>query len=157
MNYYPETLRILIDKKIENEKILQLFSLILDGIEAAHFQGIYHRDIKPENILYNSLINELVIADFGIAHFNEDFLLTAIETNHSSKLANLRYSSPEQRVKGGTVNHKSDIYSLGLILHEMFTNDVPQGVGFKKISSNSQNYSYLDSIIEKMIQHDQNF
>lgn len=152
MPYYSQTLRTLIDNGINVDSVLRYFSLIIDGIEAAHLMKIYHRDIKPENILYNKENDSLVIADFGIAHFNEDILATDIETKPNSKLANIRYSSPEQRIVGAVVNYKSDIFSLGLILNEMFTKEVPHGSGYKKISDVAQNYSYLDSIIDKMIQ-----
>lgn len=132
--------------------ILPVFSQILDGIEAAHLKGVWHRDIKPENILWNEDDNQLVIADFGIAHFDEEEIYTAVETKSTSRMANFLYSAPEQRIKGGQVDSRADIFSLGLILNELFTGEIPQGNGYKHIGDVNQEFNYLDSIVESMVQ-----
>jgi len=124
----------------------------MDGIEAAHLMQIYHRDIKPENILINRKDGSLVVADFGIAHFNEDIQETTVKTKPDTKLANLGYASPEQRVPGSKITHQSDIFSLGLILNEMFTKEVPHGTGIKTISQVSPEHAYLDNIVNRMMQ-----
>jgi serine/threonine protein kinase len=154
MPYYQGTLRSLIEKTIEQQKILLLYSQLLDGVEAAHISGVWHRDLKPENALYNPENNILVVADFGIAHFEEDIIATEVVTKPASKMANIRYSAPEQRKKGTEVDQRADIYALGLLLNEMFTGDVPQGAGYKTISSISPEYAYLDGLVERMIQQD---
>lgn len=151
MKYYPATLKILMKEGIESNKILVYFSQILDGVEAAHLQGIWHRDLKPENILYDSSLNLLVVADFGIARFSEELLYTSIETQDTERLANFQYSAPEQRVRGQLVDYRADIYALGLMLNEMFTGALLQGTGYKKISDVVSDYSYLDDLIEEMV------
>jgi serine/threonine protein kinase len=152
MPLLPATLRTLLEQKILPARVLPLFSQVLNGVEAAHLLGVTHRDLKPENILYDSDHDILVIADFGIAHFEEDLIATAVETKAGEKLANLRYSAPEQRVKGATVDERTDIYALGLILNEMFTSAVPQGAGYTTIGAVAPNYLYLDALVEQMIQ-----
>lgn len=132
MPYYPSTLRDLIKKQLPNTERLALYVQILDSVEAAHLLGVFHRDIKPENLLYDAGVNRIVLADFGIARFTEDELLTLVETGPSERLANFVYAAPEQRVRGKTVGMPADIYALGLILNEMFTGEVPQGSGFKQ-------------------------
>jgi len=156
MPFYPKTLRTLINDSIDHHKILPLYSQILDGVEAAHLFKVWHRDLKPENILFNPTDDVLVIADFGIAHFEEDIIATEVVTKPASRMANIRYSAPEQRKKGAEVDQRADIYSLGLILNEMFTGDVPQGAGYKTISSVSDDYAYLDGLVERMIQQNPN-
>ncbi len=151
MPFYDSSLRTLIEKGIKPGKVVYLFSQILDAVEAAHLQKIYHRDIKPENLLCNVSDESLVLADFGIARFLEDELYTAVETKAYDRLANFQYAAPEQRIRNGCVNQCADIYAIGLILNEMFTNEVPQGTGYKTISSIAPEYSYLDAIVEKMI------
>jgi serine/threonine protein kinase len=121
-------------------------------MEAAHQNSVCHRDLKPENILFDEGTRTLVVADFGIAKFKEEELQTAVETSAHEKLANFQYSAPEQRARGRIVDQRADIYALGLILNEMFTGDVLQGVGFKRISSVAPQYSYLDSAIDAMVQ-----
>lgn len=153
MPLVPTTLRVLIDKKLAPDGVLPIFNQILDGLEAAHLLGVVHRDLKPENILYHPQQNQIVIADFGIAHFEEDIIATAVETEATARMANLRYSAPEQRTKGTAVDLRADIFALGLILNEMFTGSVPQGAGYATIAPISSQFAYLDPLVDKMIQH----
>jgi serine/threonine protein kinase len=152
MPIYSSTLRKLISDGIKKEGVLDFFAQILDGVEAAHQRDVCHRDLKPENILFDEVTATLVIADFGIARFKEQDLQTAIETGGHEKLANFQYAAPEQRIRGRVVDHRADIYALGLILNEMFTGDVLQGTGFKRIGSIAAKYSYLDPVIDSMVQ-----
>jgi serine/threonine protein kinase len=150
MPLYSCTLRDLISKGIAPPAVLPYFEQMLSGIGAAHLQGVWHRDLKPENILFSETTGKLVVADFGIAHFEEEELLTAVETKNDERLANFLYSAPEQRSRGQQVNSGADIYALGLILNEMFTGAVPQGSGFRKVSDAVSDYAYLDGLIESM-------
>jgi len=152
MPLFAGTLRDLLEKKIQRERVLPLFSQVFDGVEAAHLLGVTHRDLKPENVLYDSTSNSLVIADFGIAHFEEDMLATPVETQVGAKMANLGYSAPEQRVRGGQVDRRADIYALGLMLNEAFTGHVPQGAGYATVAAAAAEYAYIDDLIAKMIQ-----
>ena len=127
MPRYDGSLRDLMKKGIKPDKVLMLFNQIMDGVEAAHLQGVIHRDLKPENILYNEGAMTLAIADFGIASFTEDLLITRVETGPAQRLANFEYAAPEQRTRGVQVDAATDIYALGLILNEMFTGVVPHG------------------------------
>ena len=95
----------------------------------------------------------MVVADFGIAHFEEDFLLDAVETVTGERLANWEYAAPEQRRKGQAVDQRADIYSLGLILNELFTNEVPHGANPRTIASSAPDFSYLDEIADSMRQN----
>lgn len=151
MPVYDSSLRKIINAGLQPDKIMRLFTQLLDGVEAAHLQGIVHRDIKPENILCNTAGNQLVVADFGIARFTEEELYTAVETKAQDRLANFQYAAPEQRVRGKSVDKRADIYAIGLILNEMFTQEIPQGTGYKTISPISRGYAYLDEIVAKMI------
>jgi len=154
MPLYPMTLRKLLDNGVRQEQVLSVFSQILNGVEAAHMSGVIHRDLKPENVLYDPNGKHVVVADFGIAHFEEEVIATMISTKATTKLANLRHSAPEQRVPGAKVDHRADIFSAGLILNEMFTKEVPQGTGYKLIASVAHQFSYLDPIVDRMIQQD---
>lgn len=152
MPYYSETLRDLMKKGIPPKRVLTLFSYCLDGVEAAHLKNVWHRDLKPENILYDPANDSLIVADFGIAHFGEEMLYTLIETGSHDRLANFQYAAPEQRARGHQVDHRSDIYALGVILNEMFTNHILQGAGYKRIGHVTPEFSYLDEIVERMVQ-----
>jgi len=151
MPFYDGSLRDLLKAGVSPNKVLNYFAQILDGVEAAHIQGVVHRDLKPENILYAAGDDRLVIADFGIACFEEDELYTAVETKDSARLANFQYAAPEQRSRGTEPDQRADIYALGLILNEMFTGEVPSGTGYKTIAKVASDYEYLDSMVEEMM------
>ncbi len=154
MPYYPGTLRELITKKISPGIILPLYAQLLDGVEAAHLFGVTHRDIKPENILYSNVDNLIVLADFGISRFKKDDLLVPVETAPHEKLANFTYAAPEQKTPSASVDHRADIYALGLILNEMFTGVVPQGTDVKRIRDVDPTFAYLDDLVDWMMRQD---
>lgn len=151
MPLYKSTLRNEIEKGLKPEIIINIFFQILDGLEFAHTKEVWHRDLKPENILYSTANEKIVIADFGIAHFCSDELMTAVETQVTDRLANFVYAAPEQRKKNGIVDGKADIYSIGLILNEMFTKNVIFGANFKTIKEVNIEYGFLDDFINKLI------
>ena len=151
MPLYPSTLRHLLRSGVAPDAVLPYFSQILDGVEAAHIQDVWHRDLKPENILHAPASKVLVVSDFGVAHFAEEAMRTTVETQANERLANFQYSAPEQRARGAKVDHRADIFALGLILNEMFTGEVPQGTGFRKIGDVASEYAYLDEIVDRMV------
>lgn len=151
MPLYDANLRDLMLEGISNDQKLNYFNQILEGIKYFHNSKNYHRDIKPENILFDKSTNTLVVADLGISHFNKDDLYTIVETKVGSRMANFQYAAPEQKEKGATVDHRADIYALGLILNELFTGHVPYGSSYKKIGDVAPEYSFLDDVVELMI------
>ncbi|GEM_PF-3397216 len=153
MPLYESSLRKAVGK-IEPSIALNLFLLILDGVEAAHKLKVIHRDLKPENILIRDGMLDVVVADFGIADFSKEELYTAVETSDSTRLANFQYAAPEQRTRGENVDQRADIYALGLILNELITRKIPHGTNYKTIGSVVEEFEYLDSLVEKMLQQD---
>lgn len=151
MPLYNSSLRSVIGK-LEEDKVYEIILKVLNGVEAAHRFGVKHRDLKPENILVSKDLNEVVLTDFGISEFAEEELFTAVETDDGTRLANFQYAAPEQRIRKGTIDYTTDIYSLGLILNELFTGELALGKNHQPIGEVSEKYSYLDSIVEKMLQ-----
>lgn len=154
MPLYKETLRDKINAKIKHEDAEKIFIGLLEGLEYVHDFEVIHRDIKPENIMFNENSLEPIICDFGIAHFVEDEMLTCVETNVDSRMANHKYAAPEQNNKKKEVTKQTDIYAAGLILIEMFTDDIPGGTNYKKIESVAPEYKYLDDVFEKLYEHE---
>lgn len=89
---------------------------ILAALEHAHSRGVIHRDVRPANVLMPLADGPIKLVNFSVARA-EDRLL---ETGRGAILGTFRYASPEQN-RGRTVDPTSDLYSLGLVLHEMLT------------------------------------
>lgn len=147
MPIYANSLRQLMNKGLQHEEAVRLFLEICDGLRFAHSKGCIHRDIKPENILIDHQ-GHAIIADFGIAHFREEDLATAVETKEYSRLANFKYHAPEQNE--GKATKATDIYALGLILNEMFTRQIPMGENCQKIASVAPEFAFLDQLVQRM-------
>lgn len=105
--------------KMPIETIVHISKQIADGLCHAHQKGIIHRDIKPQNILMNENLT-CKITDFGIARAYGDTTLT--QTNQM--LGTVYYLSPEQ-ARGNVATAQSDIYSLGILIFEMITGQIP--------------------------------
>jgi serine/threonine protein kinase len=151
MPYFPKTFRDLMRDRLPHRERMAVYGQVLDGVEAAHLYEVCHRDIKPENLLYDAVGKRVVLADFGIARFVEDELLTVVDTSPRERLANFAYAAPEQKTPGADVDHRADIYALGLMLNELFTDQIPQGTRPRLIAGVAPDFAYLDGLVETMM------
>lgn len=106
----------------EYRKVINITKQIAAGLSFAHHNNIIHRDIKPHNILMTQ-DGTAKIADFGIAKAITESTMTGSE-GEEMVMGSVHYFSPEQ-ARGGYVDAKSDIYSLGIVMYEMLTGRVP--------------------------------
>ena len=106
---------------IDNEMTLKIAAQIASALEAAHKAHIVHRDIKPHNIVLNKNMVAKV-TDFGIAKIQNT--TSATITSFGTTMGSVHYFSPEH-AKGGYIDEKSDLYSLGVVMYEMATGRVP--------------------------------
>jgi len=111
--------------KLSPREALQIVPQICEALQFAHDEGVVHRDIKPENILLDKK-GRVKIADFGIAKImgrepNQDLTETrgVVGTPH--------YMAPEQVEKPEAVDHRADIFALGVVFYEMLTGELPLG------------------------------
>ncbi len=106
--------------RINYKEVVKIAIQITAGLESAHRNNIVHKDIKPQNILLTE-DGTVKIADFGIAKFVDNATMAG---NRKTVVGSVHYFSPEQ-ARGGYVDEKSDIYSLGIVMYEMITGQVP--------------------------------
>ena len=120
--------------RLSPREALAIVPQLCDALQYAHDQGIVHRDIKPENILLDRL-GRVKVADFGLAKLVE----TAEETSYAQNgivgavvlteagkvMGTPQYMAPEQSGNPASVDHRADIYSLGVVLYQMLTGELP--------------------------------
>ena len=108
------------------KEALSIVPQVCDALQYAHEEGIVHRDIKPENVLLD-MRGGVKIADFGLARLlgqaGDNFTLTGTH----QVMGTPRYMAPEQMEGAHEVDHRADIYSLGVIFYEMLTGELPLG------------------------------
>ena len=121
---------------LELKEILRIGMQAARGLAAAHAQGLVHRDVKPSNILLDGSVDRALLTDFGLARAVDDASLTT-----SGMIAGTpQYMSPEQ-ARAESVDHRSDLFSLGSVMYAMCTGHAP----FRAESS----YSVLRLITDK--------
>ena len=117
--------------KLEPREALAIVPQICEALQYAHDEGIVHRDIKPENILLDKK-GRVKIADFGLAklmHRGDTPAGRAAFTLTGSQqvMGTPHYMAPEQMERPLGVDHRADIYSLGVVFYEMLTGELPLG------------------------------
>ncbi|MDW8325731.1 MAG: serine/threonine-protein kinase [Anaerolineales bacterium] len=117
-------------------EVLRIIEQVAGGLDAAHAKGIVHRDLKPGNILFDEYGNAM-ISDFGIVKLTQ---ASVALTQTSSLVGTPAYMSPEQIRGEADIDRRSDLYSLGVIIFEMLSGqlpyaaDTPYGVMMKHVS-----------------------
>ena len=117
-----ESLQERIDREgpLDTRDILRIAVQAAQGLSAAHAQGLVHRDVKPANILLEKGVDRVLLTDFGLARAIDDAALT-----RSGVIAGTpQYMSPEQ-AKGESIDHRTDLFSLGSVMHAMCTGRSP--------------------------------
>ena len=131
---------------------------ICEALQYAHDEGVLHRDIKPENILLDAK-GRVKLADFGIAKLvaepdaaTADSSAKAPSLTHAgAALGTPSYMAPEQRDTPGDVDHRADIYSLGVVFYELLTGELPVGK-FAPPSALSAADPRVDAIVQQALQ-----
>ncbi len=138
------SLKELISKKeFSINKAIEISMQLCEVLHEAHKAGIVHRDLKPANILIDKS-GRVKIIDFGLAKLKDVTKLT----KESSTLGTLSYMSPEQ-IQSADVDHRSDIFSFGVILYEMITGQLP----FKGEYDAAVSYSILYEEPEPLVRY----
>ncbi|HEY3967552.1 MAG TPA: protein kinase [Planctomycetaceae bacterium] len=112
--------------KLTPDQALGIVPQICEALQFAHDEGIVHRDIKPENILVDKR-GRVKIADFGLAKLVGQTGDQASLTQTNQVMGTLHYMAPEQMAGAKGIDHRADIYSLGVVIYEMLTGELPIG------------------------------
>jgi eukaryotic-like serine/threonine-protein kinase len=138
-------------KKLTPKEALTIVPKVCEALQFAHEEGIVHRDIKPENILIDKK-GRVKMADFGLAKLLRkmpaDHKLTAPQT----VMGTPHYMAPEQLERPEEVDHRADIYSLGVVLYEMLTGELPLG-RFAPPSAKAQIDVRLDEVVLRTLEN----
>ncbi|HVC94832.1 MAG TPA: protein kinase [Pirellulales bacterium] len=111
---------------LKPSEALAIVPQICDALQFAHDEGIVHRDIKPENVLLDQK-GRIKIADFGLAKLLRQAPADHNLTGESQVMGTPHYMAPEQVERPLDVDHRADIYSLGVVFYEMLTGELPLG------------------------------
>jgi serine/threonine protein kinase len=107
-------------------QVLKIIPQVCDALQYAHDEGFVHRDIKPENILLDKK-GRAKIADFGLARLVGLTPTYLTLTGSQEVMGTLYYMAPEQMQRSHAVDHRADLYSLGVVFYEMLTGELPMG------------------------------
>ncbi len=145
------SLRQLLDAgKLSPQEALAIVPQICDALQYAHNAGVVHRDIKPENVLLDRN-GQVKIADFGLAKLMgrepNDFALTGT----GQVMGTPHYMAPEQLEHPQDVDHRADIYSLGVVFYQMLTGELPLG-RFAPPSAKVQIDVRLDEVVLRALE-----
>lgn len=112
--------------KLGPRQALEIVPAVCDALQFAHDKGIVHRDIKPENIMIDTEGN-VKIADFGLAKLLDKKTESTMLTQANQVMGTMHYMAPEQFERPLDVDHRADIYSLGVVIYELLTGELPLG------------------------------
>jgi serine/threonine protein kinase len=132
------------------EQALEIVPKICEALQFAHGEGVLHRDIKPENILLDAK-GRVKIADFGIAKLGEAEGAAITLTMSGAQMGTLAYMAPEQIEHPGQVDHRADIYSLGVVFYELLTGELPLG-RFAAPSEKSAVNTQVDNVVFRTLE-----
>jgi serine/threonine protein kinase len=144
--------------RFEPRQALGIVPKICEALQYAHDEGVLHRDIKPENILLDAR-GRVKLVDFGIAKLTAEpdaghanAVTTDLQlTQAGAALGTPSYMAPEQREHPSDVDHRADIYSLGVVFYELLTGELPAG-GLARPSEKSGADPRVDAIVQQALE-----
>lgn len=140
------------NRELSPREALQIVPQICDALQYAHDEGVVHRDIKPENVLVDRK-GRVKIADFGLAKILEQSTDAHRLTAEGQVMGTPHYMAPEQVERPLAVDHRADIYSLGVVFYELLTGDLPLG-NFQPPSRKVEVDVRLDEVVLRALAND---
>jgi len=144
--------RVLKTQKVTPRQALSIVTQICTALQYAHDQGVVHRDIKPENVIFTKK-GYVKIADFGLAKLVTQDGLHLSLTGSRLAMGTPHYMAPEQLERPEEVDHRADVYSLGVVFYELLTGELPLG-RFETPSQKVQVDVRLDEVVLRALAKD---
>jgi serine/threonine protein kinase len=135
---------------IEPARALPLVAQLCSALQYAHEMGVVHRDVKPENILLDRR-GQVKVADFGLAKLVGQTRAAARLTGTRQAMGTPHYMAPEQWERPLEVDHRADVYSLGVVFYELLTGELPLGK-FAPPSARAGVDARLDQVVLRAIE-----
>jgi len=132
-------------KKLASKETLAIVGQLCDALQFAHDEGVVHRDIKPENILIDKR-GRVKIADFGLARLLGQSPTMPTLTGTHQLMGTPAYMAPEQIEGLPGIDHRADIYSMGVVFYELLTGELPLG-RFSPPSERAETDVRLDEVV----------
>jgi serine/threonine protein kinase len=152
--------QLLQNGRVSPREALAIVPQICDALQFAHDQGIVHRDIKPENILLDRR-GRVKVADFGLAKLigaasepaatGATGTASPTQTESGKIMGTPNYMAPEQKENFGEVDHRADIYALGVVFYQMLTGELP-GKSIEPPSKKIQIDARLDEVVLRALE-----
>lgn len=144
----------LLEGPVKAETILEWGLQICGGLDYAHGKGVIHRDIKPANVLVSN-DGYIKLVDFGLAKLLPDQFEAHLSMTYSQvAVGTPDYVAPEQILTSEPIDHRADIYALGVLLYELATNRIPRGSWVAASRMNSDFGRTFDRILERALAPD---
>jgi len=142
---------VLRQRRLSLQEVVQIIKQIGRGLGAAHRAGVVHRDLNPRNILVSPTLSVVKLADFGISRVESVARTLGTLTTQGMTLGSLHYLAPEQAVDASAVDHRADIYSLGVVFYEALTGRMPLGKFNLPSELNKDLPSEIDPVVLKCL------
>ncbi len=139
-------------RKLDSKEALAIVGQLCDALQFAHDEGVVHRDIKPENILIDKR-GRVKIADFGLAKLLGQSPTMPTLTGTHQLMGTPAYMAPEQIEGLPGIDHRADIYSMGVVFYELLTGELPLG-RFAPPSESAETDVRLDEVVFRTLAKD---
>ncbi|MAG54661.1 MAG: hypothetical protein CMJ83_00050, partial [Planctomycetes bacterium] len=144
-------LRELMNEVVAPRRALKIVTQICEALDYAHEAGIVHRDIKPENVLVDAK-GQVKLGDFGLAKLLDGSEDRTRLTGSRHVMGTPHYMAPEQVNAPLDVDHRADIFSLGVVFYELLTGELPMG-NFAPPSQENDTDPRLDEVVLRALHH----
>lgn len=134
------------------DEVRKMLPMLCEALQYAHDHGVIHRDIKPENVLIDHA-GQIKVVDFGLAKLLKPITAADSATGTHQLLGTPRYLAPEQIKTSQGVDHRADIYALGVLLYEALTGELPLG-HFQPPSQMVGGSTCLDKVVLRSLASD---